>query len=243
MIIRSIKEFEDYRNNELTNSIVFYRGQANIEWSICSTLLRNSRCPFIKERFLYKKFLKYTNGIQPSIYKNCQFTKKWYDLFQMQHIGYHTRFIDVSNTWDVSLYFAVNDYPDKDGVLYLFKIPKEKKRLYFSDKSIEDKQHIREILNKDPFKIKDIIFINPSFDSEMLKNQGEKNRSRQMGSFIVTPLHPIYKKIESLAEFQDVIIKMIIPASSKSKIKSELEQRNIDQPFLFSKKMNEHLIT
>lgn len=106
----------DTDNNGYHGSI-WYRGQANRNWTLTPGYLRLTAPP--SESTLIKKF-KQSAAMLVSNIPNQSFD--W--LFLMQHYGVPTRLLDWSESPLVALYFAVegyNNYPKADAALWSLK--------------------------------------------------------------------------------------------------------------------------
>jgi hypothetical protein len=87
----------------------------------------------------------------------------------MQHFGLPTRLLDVTSNPLVGLYFTVDEIPDEDGSLIIFRVSAERKKYYDSD-SISCvcnlanlKSSEKEIIEKtSATKISDFMRLNPA---------------------------------------------------------------------------------
>lgn len=153
-------------------------------------------------------------------YDNPELRNKWYSLFQAQHLGLKTRFMDWSIGWETALMFAVENekYFEKDGSFNVFLVPRE--QLFSSDRISKVSSEI------DPFELNDDMMINTPI--YMLDNKfdyvGEKRISRQAGRFWVQPVEKGNIPLNKQTEYKNLFLELIIDGSSKKTIKSELEE-------------------
>jgi hypothetical protein len=143
---------------------------------------------------------------------------KWYSLFQAQHIGLKTRFMDWSIGFETALLFAVENEEQfgQDGSLWIFRVPREYEF---------NAEPLGEITAKiDPFEIDQNMMINtPTY---MLDDKfdyvGEKRMGRQSGRFWMQPMDKAVIALEKQDEVKNHLLELIIDGDSKQKIKEEL---------------------
>lgn len=195
--------------------IIYYRGQAN-NFSgnikngsdIIPSILRNEIESFnlVKEANYYKKSAQDTEeSLKTYIGSDDEITTKTIGI--LQHQGFLTRFIDITKSYDVALYFASNDFFNHNG--YVYKIIPDKsikplkgslaksitrkiytimnsKKLLENNTSLIDHFKIVENTNSniDIQTIEDAVILD--YDS-LLSNKTLENlrMSRQKGSFIL----------------------------------------------------------
>lgn len=219
MEINSIQELlerlEEIQKDQVQS--IWYRGQGSRDWSLTPYYLRLDGKQ--SESTLLKRFKQSAAMLIETSPKE---SFDW--LFLMQHYGVPTRLLDWSESPLVALYFAVENlekYGDEDGALWL---------LYPSELN----KHAR-INNKEEEG-----FI-PSFDDEELESysvESLKSNSRiqlfpvatiatrnnariqaQLGVFTIH--HHENIPIEEVGD-KSHTLKIVIPASAKEKIKSQL---------------------
>lgn len=207
-----------------------YRGHSLIEYELNSGLARNKLSPeeFIEvERKLYNDFMVFVSKQDDYIRlpfgendNNPELKNKWYALYQAQHLGLKTRFMDWSIGWETALMFAVENekHFEKDGSFNVFLVPRE--QLFSSDRISKVSSEI------DPFELSDDMMINTPI--YMLDNKfdyvGEKRISRQAGRFWVQPVGKVNIPLNKQTEYKNLFLELIIDGSSKKTIKSELEE-------------------
>lgn len=152
-------------------------------------------------------------------YENPNLRNKWYSLFQAQHIGLTTRFMDWSIDWQTALMFAVENekYFGKNGSFTVFFVPGE---LLFNH------ENISKISSKiDPFELTQDMMVNTPiymFD-EKFDYVGEKRISRQSGRFWVQSAEKSIIPLKEQPEYRNLLLELIIDGESKQNIKAELE--------------------
>lgn len=152
--------------------------------------------------------------------ENYELRNKWYSLFQAQHIGLKTRFMDWSIDWRVALMFAVEneDYFGHNGTLTIFIVPDV---LLFHDKKLKPIT-----TTTDPFEVKQDMMLNTPtymFDDKF-DFVGEKRMVRQHGRFWMQSIENSNIPLEEQEVYKPLLLKLIIDGDSKQSIKAELEK-------------------
>jgi hypothetical protein len=205
---------------------IWFRGQSDIDWTLSPGILRLTKNT--SESSLLTRFKQSAAML---INKSTKDDFDW--LFLMQHYGVPTRLLDWSESPLAALYFAVQDElnDSKDGALWLLK-PTELNKI--ANISTSEKNFI------------------PSFDDEELENYSVKTLSQnprnklapiatiatrnstriqaQLGVFTIHHLDD--KPIEDFCTNSEVI-KLKIPATSKSKLREELSLLEVNKFTLF----------
>jgi hypothetical protein len=224
-IIREIQELRFYYA-----MMENYRGHSLVDYQLNCGLARYKLSPqefSESERNLFKDFSDFATAQGDYIRQpfcetddNPKLRNKWYALFQAQHIGLITRFMDWSISWETALMFAVENekYFGQDGTFTVFFVPQEK--LYSSKKITKVSSEV------DPFELKEDMMINTPI--YMLDNKfdyvGEKRISRQAGRFWVQPNEKSFTPLNQQTEYKDSLLEFIIDGDSKKTIKLELEE-------------------
>lgn len=103
----------------------FYRGHPDVDFKLVPSIYRQR---FIKnEDNIFKEIILKI----PNDFINEKTTLE--KLVRMQHYGLPTRILDITINPLVALYFAVNEFPEKNGEVIIFKIPKTDIKFYDSD--------------------------------------------------------------------------------------------------------------
>lgn len=210
------------------NGPVWFRGQADNAWHLGPRLMRIDPLP--SETFYLNRFKQDASIILPHQPKG-EF--EW--MFLMQHYGVPTRLLDWSESPLTALYFAIHNYPDRPGALWVL-LPTE--------------------LNKKSNYRPDFEFEVPSFEDEHLKNYlpstiAKESKSKlfpmaaiaprnsprmqaQQGVFTIS--HRENLSIENVGADgnpRDHIWKYVIPAVAKPTFIKELKWLGINRFQLF----------
>jgi len=131
-MIKSVQEFLDKLKeiNQSNNVELYFRGETKDrgETANIPSIFRKDNW-IENEHKIFREFILRN----PNEFKD---DKTVFDkLVRMQHYGLPTRLLDVSSNALMSLYFACENYQDKeDGIVSIFKIPKDKIEFYDSKK-------------------------------------------------------------------------------------------------------------
>lgn len=226
--INSISDLINFlkRQRKKFDEDIWFRGHSDIIWTLSPGILRLTKNT--SESSLLTRFRQSAAML---INKSTKDDFDW--LFLMQHYGVPTRLLDWSESPLAALYFAVQDeFNDtKDGALWLLK-PTELNKI--ANISTSEKNFI------------------PSFDDEELVNYSVKTLSQnprnklapiatiatrnstriqaQLGVFTIH--HLDNKPIEDFC-INNEVIKLKIPASSKAKLREELNLLEVNKFTLF----------
>lgn len=127
--IENITQFIEYITNlkvEKSYSC-FYRGHADKNFKMLPTIYRKNSRLITKEDLLIKE------AILRNPYEFSQLKSNFEKLSLMQHYGFDTRLLDITENPLVALYFAVNSLFKKDGEVLVLKIKNRNIKYYDSD--------------------------------------------------------------------------------------------------------------
>lgn len=209
------------------NEPVWYRGQANKEWSLSCSLERFGGLE--KEPPLIKRFKQ--NALPLMVVRP---ESEWEWLFVMQHHGLPTRLLDWTESALVALYFAINgsgtDHDDVDGCVWGV-LPLALNRIAIPDDETTDIPGLGDDPHLDSYL--------PSLigaQRQPLKPLAAialRNNSRiQMQQGVFTVFHKGLEPLDA-DDGNEYLWKLVIPAASKVRIRRELELLNVSKLSLF----------
>ncbi|BBU05153.1 FRG domain-containing protein [Aeromonas allosaccharophila] len=108
------------------DSLFFFRGHANKEFSLLPSIYRNQRWFSNEDKIIREIIMRCPNEF---ISMKSSFEK----LVKMQHYDLPTRLLDITENPLVALYFACVGEYERDGEIIFFKIPKSEVKYFDSD--------------------------------------------------------------------------------------------------------------
>ncbi|MBK7605897.1 MAG: FRG domain-containing protein [Saprospiraceae bacterium] len=209
-----------------------YRGQGFNKWRLEPWLTREIKdeSTLIKmEIELHEKFKQLHNSefdehisSRKTSGFNTKFEVDWFELFQMQHLGFMTRLLDWSIDWKTALYFSVSNsrYDGIDGQFWVFFQPEEFTHNFMEYMLKAPPRY----LNINPYELQDTMIINPPFypkdgDKKVL---GENRRLVQSGRFLIQPHKDSATPLEAQININNCLIKIIIDGVSKVRLRKAL---------------------
>jgi len=150
-----------------------------------------------------------------------QLRNKWYSLFQAQHLGLKTRFMDWTISFETALLFAVDEekHHGQDGSFWIFRPIKEWE--------YNDERLLPVTESVDPYEVQNYMMINtPTY---MLDEQfdfvGERRMGRQSGRFWCQSMENCLIPMDQQALLVPHLTEIIIDGDSKAKIKQQLHDK------------------
>ncbi|MFB3238123.1 FRG domain-containing protein [Aeromonas salmonicida] len=111
---------------EERDSLFFFRGHANKEFSLLPSIYRNKRWFSNEDKIIREIIMRCPNEFSSM---RSSFEK----LVKMQHYDLPTRLLDITENPLVALYFSCIGEEEKDGEIIFFKIPKSEIKYFDSD--------------------------------------------------------------------------------------------------------------
>ncbi len=206
----------------------YFRGQANINWPISPSLVRQKATLgqiLDKEQKLIKDFKEAVQAANLehlftfSDRKNPIRTE-WEWLDQMQHHRVPTRLIDWTSDYEVALYFATEDTTQDgmDGVIWF--VPDMQSLMYLNEKASTFENTTW------PWQIPNSALFNMSMNYN-------KNRITQRGKFAVLSNENLFQPLEKNIEFEELFVKIRIPKEAKKSIREELDKMRISKQYIY----------
>ena len=196
---------------------VWYRGQADADWSLLPGYLRSGRA--LSEGTLISRFR------QSAAMLTERFPRESFDwLFLMQHYGVPTRLLDWSESPLVALYFALNDPgadPAHDAALWSLKPTELNKHANIVDR---DEEHYIPSFEDDELKPYSYEGLSGNRRNKLLPvaTIATRNNARiqaQMGVFTIH--HNDDVSIEAVGDSSHVL-KYLIPQDRKARLSADL---------------------
>jgi hypothetical protein len=212
----------------------YFRGQANINWRITPSLVRQKATLdqiLDKEQKLIKDFkdeVKAANLEHLFTFSDREnpIRTEWEWLDQMQHHGVPTRLIDWTSDYENALYFATEDktQDDKNGVIYFVW-----DNLPFMTETTQAHTFENSSL---PWLMERTAFFN-------MRINYNDNRLAQSGKFTVLSNDELFIAVDENDKFKDWFLKIIIPKEAKENIRKELSEIGINEKSIYPAYNNE----
>lgn len=211
-------------NLEFRQSRLYYRGQANTEWSTITAGLMRKKLVHCEhdmlrdaQNMLWNELIEYKTYIEKIIF--------------FQHYGLPTRLLDISTNPLVALYFACAEHYDKDGIVYYgynksdnINAVNGMLEFIFENRAVDflPSKYSNEELTL--FSIP--YFIHPPLNNPRIK--------QQMGEFLIAPLTNDDREILNTFDFSPCFEgKIVIPHKSKLLILNELDECGINEATIY----------
>jgi hypothetical protein len=213
------KEELRFALSELSGKELFFRGQANSNWSLNPSIARSQNL-LDNEHQLFQKIL----ALKPNDFTNDK--TDYEKLITMQHYGLPTRLLDLTRNPLVAIFFACNNWSrnKEDGLVYIFE-NKEKDFLNPDDEKVEK---LTQLMKLDFSAIRS----NEEFEKDMYKENHfirgvAKNQriNNQSGDFIFVGIGNDTKENKTVEEL--VSRYLIIDYKVKPILLENLEVMNI----------------
>lgn len=210
---------------------LLFRGQQKYDWSIKSNLaikFNGNQSEIIeRQKEAISRFEYRTKDFIRTPISNSIFSKEWDLLCQAQHNGIKTTLLDVTTEIKIALFFATeksdhSEIEDSDGALWCIKMPNNKIRKY------------SELFEVNPYCMdNNCAVFNPCLVDGINNRPFENRIAKQKGGFIIVRNSDIFRSLEDIEEFQELIFKIRIPRNCKGIIRNELKSMGICKDTLY----------
>lgn len=230
--IQSVGDFITKLRDTAQDGLVWFRGQANIEWCLLPNIARPidgySNGPMDQELPAIKRFKQNADAFLARRPRD-----DWEWIFLMQHHRGLTRLLDWTESPLVALYFALlGDDDETDAVIWCLD-PMELNR-----KAGHHRQFDRDILAFGIDEVLDVYLpdrVGDARGAEMLPVAaiGPRNSTRmiaQSGTFTI--MHSKRVAIEDVPD-GDHVWRLVIPAAQKTELRAELKLLGFNEFLLF----------
>lgn len=214
----SIRQLQEYVSINFSKGQSLFRGHESNKYLIESTIVR------LAKQNNVTSIQKIVEGEKKGfdIFNQTIFKQEWlnnnyykanetlYKLSIGRHLGLPCRLIDVTNSLEVAVFFAVMNprYYNEDGEIILIVL--------------EDKVFFEH--NCSPFCSTSLSFVNDPFYADSLNDLplGEQRRFRQYGRFIWVNDKSLLNEQQKIRESANFMDRFIIPKQAKSSLAADL---------------------
>lgn len=228
LIEKSVANFPD-----VTANFIQYRGQCDVSWKLVPSLTRivSEGGVSMKKALGYETqatldFIAQVHLLDPNLaYNKNEDSSSMY--VDMQHYSCPTRLLDWTQSPYVALYFAVNDFFNSDGALFIwdYRVYKRNyKEIYPNDKEIRG----IDILKYKERDIVELIFAT-KLNERMVRQQGCFSVSNNL----LKTHDDILTEMANVAGKPSGLYKLIIPSELKFEFLARLKIMNITPESLF----------
>ena len=231
----SIEELNSLIQNDILGNLKYasaskhFRGQADINYKLQTRIAScypDNYTVQLKANQIFNSFrqkLIESNLVSEIFIADMNqglYEKAYYTIFQAQHLGIPTPFMDWTFNWRNALYFAIENESliDKPGQLWVMLRPYYKEDNVFS-------------LN--PYFLDSSILINPAYDAHADLNSflGEKRRYNQAGQFFILPHHNCIEPLETNKTFGASLLLIEISPELKHQVYN-LREKGVDDELI-----------
>lgn len=208
----------------MTKMTLWYRGQANCEWSVIPSIQRDNRLSH--EQVLSHSFYHRVRQISSSQIQRESYDK-WVSM--MQHYGLPTRLLDWTYSPLIALFFALNQYelfPKCDACITIIVPELLNKKQGFGP-------FIYPIDSNSAMSMLKSAFIKSNYSTDkILACFSVSNDLRQYAQRSAFTIHDSMKSIHEICEY-NFVYELYIPSTQKKHLKKVLDNLGITEDFLF----------
>lgn len=233
--VSTIEQLNNLIQNDILGNINYagaskhFRGQANSSYTLqtrIATMFPDSHTVQQKANQIFNSFrlkLRAANLVSEIFIADMNqglYEKVYYTIFQAQHLGIPTPFMDWTFNWRNALYFAIENESliDTPGQLWVMLRP------YYQEDNI---------FSLNPYFFEHSVLINAAYDAhaELEKFLGEKRRHNQAGQFFVLPQDNCIEPLETNTALGASLLLIEIQPELKHQI-YELREKDTDDELI-----------
>lgn len=188
-IATTFEELNDFLSRYQNPKTFYFRGQSSVDWELKP---KAGREPFkkVKDKTIFEAWKR-----QAYQFIQKDFSNDWDWLSLAQHNGLPTRLLDWTRNPLIAAFFAANELPERDGVIYI----------------VEFKRYI-DISKNDPFDFKGIRAFHPKIVANRLHSQ------QGLFSFHSDPSAELTEESDNVKTLDQIIIRTEFKQSLLSKL-------------------------
>jgi len=231
----SIEELNNLIQNDILGNLQFagaskhFRGQASINYVLQTRIAStypDSYTVQLKANQIFNSFRRrlreaaLVSEIFIADMNQGLYEKAYYTIFQAQHLGIPTPFMDWTFNWRNALYFAIENESliDTPGQLWVMLRP------YYNEDNV---------FSLNPHFLESPVLVNPAYDAhaDLNKFLGEKRRHNQAGQFFILPNDNCIEPLETTKTLGASLILIEIKPELKHQV-YELRDKDVNDELI-----------
>lgn len=219
--IKEIKErLSNYRRNGWES---LFRGQANSNWVLTTSLLRECGAQISEKQWnlyleYFKEFKKIASSSEYQLFRVPSQNEDFYYASIARHLGMPSHFLDWTLSIEMAIEMACNDLGniDKDGTLWIMK--------FYKSENLIKSENLQSIWKDTVLVCKDVDLIPPNNTTQSLP-LARYRRYHQYGYFSIINYSDLNRSFIQLTNDRGILLdKIIIPKESKLSFLNTLKE-------------------
>lgn len=215
-----------------------FRGQSCIEFELQTRIaahFKDSSLIKTKASEIINRFKTYVvkYNLTDKLFINRQKSRRYFDeyywLFQAQHIGIPTIFMDWSFSWKQALYFAIEDEKKINCSGQLWVLNWATTIMFVDPDPLDDFYE-----NHSPYSIGKYGLLNPNYDIDQKSTTfiPERNRFNQAGEFFVVPFDDNFTPLEKRRQLIPQLTLFEITSNLKKEVHYRMKNNDLTKTFI-----------